>query len=283
MSRGAAPRGARRCAALAFPAASLGARSHVGIEQGAGPAAVARAIERATGARVERLAPIPALTVDRRPRGAPSRSRGRCVEPRARAPLAFDADRPARLAPVVRDREPVPTTPGQTLPPLAPVRVAVIDSGSISGTPISRGASSLAKSFVSGTAQDTRGHGTIVAGIIAAELDNATGIAGLSPAAELLVAKVVAPDGTIPVEAEAKAIRWAVDSGARVINMSLGGVRDPSNPEPRHVLAARGGGGGATRCPAAPSSSRPSGTATRRRARRGTSRATLPRCPTSSA
>ena len=36
---------------------------------------------------------------------------------------------------------------------------------------------------------------------------------------------------TIPVEAEAKAIRWAVDNGARVINMSLGGVRDPLDPD----------------------------------------------------
>jgi subtilisin family serine protease len=45
--------------------------------------------------------------------------------------------------------------------------------------------------------------------------------------AQLLIAKVVTPDGTIPLEAEANAIRWAVDNGARVINLSLGGVRDP--------------------------------------------------------
>ena len=35
------------------------------------------------------------------------------------------------------------------------------------------------------------------------------------------------PDGTIPLLAEAAAIRWAADQGARVINLSLGGVRDP--------------------------------------------------------
>jgi subtilisin family serine protease len=44
------------------------------------------------------------------------------------------------------------------------------------------------------------------------------------------VAKVVSPAGTIAVEAEAKAIRWAVDNGARVINISLGGLRDPRRP-----------------------------------------------------
>jgi subtilisin family serine protease len=44
---------------------------------------------------------------------------------------------------------------------------------------------------------------------------------------QLLVAKVVKPDGTIPLAAEAAAIRWAADNGAKVINLSLGGVRDP--------------------------------------------------------
>jgi hypothetical protein len=118
----------------------------------------------------------------------------------------------------------------ETAPPLAPVRVAVIDSGVDLMHPDLQRRIVAAKSFVGGTAQDTRGHGTIVAGIIAAELDNATGIAGLAPAAELMVAKVVAPGGTIAVEAEAKAIRWAVDNGARVVNISLGGLRDPRHP-----------------------------------------------------
>src|SRR5206468_9633331 len=67
-------------------------------------------------------------------------------------------------------------------------------------------------------------------GEIAAALDNSEGIAGIAFPAQLLVAKVVRSDGSISLEGEADAIRWAVDSGARVINLSLGGLRDPRNP-----------------------------------------------------
>src|SRR5262249_41162136 len=85
-------------------------------------------------------------------------------------------------------------------------------------------------SFVGGDpCTDTEGHGTFVTGIIAANLDN-QGIVGIAYSAQLLIAKVVRSDGTIPLQAEADAIRWATDSGARVINLSLGGVRDPAFP-----------------------------------------------------
>ena len=121
--------------------------------------------------------------------------------------------------------------PWLTLPALEPVPVAVIDSGVDAAHPELAGKILDAKSFVAGSARtDALGHGTFVAGIIAAGVDNGIGIAGLAPSAELLVAKVVTASRTIPVEAEARAIRWAVENGARVINMSLGAVRDPLDP-----------------------------------------------------
>jgi hypothetical protein len=116
------------------------------------------------------------------------------------------------------------------MPQLPTVRVAVIDSGIDSMHPELRGRIVEAKSFVGGTTADVQGHGTFVAGEIAAATDNSVGIAGLAPSARLLVAKTVKDDGTIPPQAEANAIRWAVHQGARVINLSLGDTRDPADP-----------------------------------------------------
>jgi subtilisin family serine protease len=110
---------------------------------------------------------------------------------------------------------------------LEPVKVAVVDSGVDCSLPDFAGRIADMRSFVGGDpCIDTEGHGTFVSGIIAANLDS-SGIVGMAYTSQLLVAKVVKPDGTIPLAAEAAAIRWAADSGARVINLSLGGVRDP--------------------------------------------------------
>jgi subtilisin family serine protease len=113
-------------------------------------------------------------------------------------------------------------------PDLPRVRVAVVDSGVDGGHPDLKGRIVAQRSFVGGSAlEDTQGHGTFVAGLIAAETNNTTGVAGLGLSADLLVAKVVDDDGVIDVQAEANAIRWAVRNGASVINMSFGGMRDP--------------------------------------------------------
>jgi hypothetical protein len=114
-------------------------------------------------------------------------------------------------------------------PPAEAIKVAVIDTGVDLGHPDLDGRVAAWKSFVGSSVDDTVGHGTFVAGVIAAASDNARGIAGIAFAAQLVVAKVVRDDGTILPEDEARAIRWAVDQGARVINLSIGGLRDPRN------------------------------------------------------
>ena len=113
---------------------------------------------------------------------------------------------------------------------LAPVKVAIVDSGIDCSLPDFQGRIAATRSFVGGDpCTDTEGHGTFIAGIIAANLDT-QGIVGIAYTSQLLIAKVVRSDGTIPLDAEAAAIRWAADSGAQVINLSLGGVRDPLHP-----------------------------------------------------
>jgi subtilisin family serine protease len=120
-----------------------------------------------------------------------------------------------------------------TMPTLKPIKVAVIDSGIDYGHPEFRGRVVGGRSFIPGSSwkQDDDGHGTFVAGEIAANPTNGQGIAGLAFNAQLLIAKVVEPDsGDVSLDGEVAAIHWAVDNGARVINLSLGGQRDPVDP-----------------------------------------------------
>jgi subtilisin family serine protease len=230
-----------RAVVIAFAAAALAAampatvqadRFAIGVRPGADTTALRAELERRTGAPVRSLAPLPVFVATARTARTFRSLRGvRYVERDRLRRLVFTPNDPLlpRQWYVTQNRA---YDAWDVIPVLAPVRVAVIDSGVDAGHPELERRIVGARSFVGGSPKiDVQGHGTFVAGLIAAEVDNQTGIAGLAPAAELLVAKVVAPDGTIPVSAEVAAIRWAVASGARVINMSLGGLRDPLDPE----------------------------------------------------
>ena len=75
----------------------------------------------------------------------------------------------------------------------------------------------------SGAGQDDNGHGTHVSGIVAAVRDNGKGVTGLAPNAKLVVAKALAADGSGNTDDINSGIRWVVDHGAKVVNLSLGG------------------------------------------------------------
>ncbi len=70
---------------------------------------------------------------------------------------------------------------------------------------------------------DNNGHGTLVSGIIAAWTDNFQGMAGVNPYARIMTVKVTDIDNSGGSINLAKGIRYAVDNGARVINISVGG------------------------------------------------------------
>lgn len=71
-------------------------------------------------------------------------------------------------------------------------------------------------------------HGTHVAGTIAAATNNGIGVAGVSWGASLMPIRVLNGNGDGANSLVAEAIRWAVDHGADIINLSLGGPDDGS-------------------------------------------------------
>jgi subtilisin family serine protease len=70
---------------------------------------------------------------------------------------------------------------------------------------------------------DNDGHGTMIAGIIAGDWDDKTGIAGINPFARLMILKALNNFGHTRSSYVAEAIAYAADNGARVINLSAGG------------------------------------------------------------
>jgi type VII secretion-associated serine protease mycosin len=111
------------------------------------------------------------------------------------------------------------------------VTVAVIDSGVDASHPDLAGQVLPGLDLVdpegSGGEPDPVGHGTTVAGLIAGRDDDRRGVVGLAPDARILPVRVLDDenryDDAIIV---ARGVRWAVDNGARVINLSLGGSGD---------------------------------------------------------
>jgi thermitase len=203
----------------------------IGYRDGAAASALERRLELTPVARIAELR-IDVLAVDR-----------------LRIPVVLDA---LRLDPGVRWAEPdrrvralrVPNdpfwpsqwSPRQTHAPAAWERtvgdaqtvVGVVDTGIDAAQPDLRGRIVPGFDFVHGDVDplDDNGHGTAVAGIIAAAGDNGVGVAGYCWRCRLMPLKVLGADGTGLSSDLARGIVWAADNGARVINASLEGPPD---------------------------------------------------------
>lgn len=112
----------------------------------------------------------------------------------------------------------------------APVVVAVLDSGVDAAQPDLQGRLLTGWDFVNndGDPNDDRGHGTATTGVIGADTDNGIGIAGTCLSCMLLPVKVLDAQGSGSYSGIAQGLTWAVDQGARIINMSLSSSTDSS-------------------------------------------------------
>ena len=102
--------------------------------------------------------------------------------------------------------------------------VAVVDTGVDLGHP------DLVGNLVDGVnllqpskkPNDDNGHGTNVAGFIAAVINNDKGIAGIAPNAKIMPIKALEADGTGGEAKLGEGIKYAVDHGAKIVVLSLG-------------------------------------------------------------
>ncbi|MCC6934778.1 MAG: S8 family serine peptidase [Candidatus Yanofskybacteria bacterium] len=86
-----------------------------------------------------------------------------------------------------------------------------------------------ASGFIEDSCDDLNGHGTHVAGIIAADGgSDGTGMFGFAPAASVSAYRVCSPSGTCFSDDIAVAIRHAVDAGANIIVLGVGGEAQSS-------------------------------------------------------
>jgi subtilisin family serine protease len=114
------------------------------------------------------------------------------------------------------------------------VSVAVIDSKIETHHPDLKGQFAAVQDFVSKRPSPPEQHGTGVAGVIAAKANNGIGIAGVAPSARLMALRACWQTGSGSANPTlcnslslARALQYAIEHDAEVINLSLSGPPDP--------------------------------------------------------
>lgn len=113
------------------------------------------------------------------------------------------------------------------------VRVAIIDSMVDKNQPDLSGQIDIVKNFVTGGSSIPEDHGTAVAGIIVAKPNNGVGIVGIAPQARLMALRACRQEQDQPGAPTlcddlslAKALEFAIEHEAQIVNLSLSGPAD---------------------------------------------------------
>ncbi len=122
------------------------------------------------------------------------------------------------------------TVPDAVLRAASGVKIAVIDTGADVTAPDLAAKAPETHNIFNGSPdiRDFHGHGTFVASIAAGSVTNGEGIAGFGGDAQLLLIQTGRADGSFTDVHEADAIVYAVNQGAKVINLSIGGTETSS-------------------------------------------------------
>lgn len=123
------------------------------------------------------------------------------------------------------------------------VTVAVLDTGVDSTHP------DLAGQLVPGwnmydnnsNTADVHGHGTQVAGVVAAASNNALGVASVAWQAKVMPVRISQPDGYALFSTIASGLTWATDNGARVANISYGVSGSSAVQSAAQYMRSKGG------------------------------------------
>jgi len=108
------------------------------------------------------------------------------------------------------------------------VTIAIVDSGVDPNHPDLAPNLVGGKSYIGGGTSDVLGHGTAVAGAAAAVGNNLTGVTGVSWGNRIMPLVVLDSTDYATYSNIASAITYAADSGARIINVSIGGSMSSS-------------------------------------------------------
>lgn len=101
------------------------------------------------------------------------------------------------------------------------IKIAIVDSGKSEHFEVANVIADAKNFSASKTVNDTRGHGTMVSGIIAAQKNN-EGIIGVAPKSQLYFAKVVDDSGGGAPSSMVQAVYWGIEKQVDIISISAG-------------------------------------------------------------